>query len=301
MIEFTCPRCKAALETVAPDSVRCLRDGLIFQCVDGIWRFLLLERESHFAPFISDYETVRRFEGRGSRDAAFYRSLPFKDLSGCFPFDWAIRAHSYRALESLLHSHFSQPQLIVDLGAGNGWLSGRLSAQGNKVAAVDLLVNPEDGLGAWRNYTSEFTPVQAEFARLPIHYSTASIAIFNASFHYSENYEETLAEALRVLKPGGWIVVMDSPVYHDPESGRQMVSERKAQFLNRYHFASDSLQSENYITYDRMNELGEKLGIRWRHIRPFYGIRWAIRPWLARLRRHREPAEFGLWVGESRQ
>jgi len=106
-----------------------------------------------------------------------------------------------------------------------------------------------------------------------------------------------LTEALRVLSLEGKIIIMDSPVYHSAESGEQMVAERKAAFLSRYGFASDSLKSENYLTYRRMDELGKTLGIAWQHIRPFYGVRWAARPLWARLRGRREPAEFGLWVG----
>jgi hypothetical protein len=32
-------------------------------------------------------------------------------------------------------------------------------------------------------------------------------------------------------------------------------------------------------------------------VRPDYGLRWAIRPWMARLRRRREPASFRVIVG----
>jgi SAM-dependent methyltransferase len=301
-MSFICPRCKTALN-VSTDEARCSKDGLVFQRVDGIWRFLLPERESHYERFIADYEAVRRFEGRGSPSAEYYRALPFKDLSGAFTSDWKIRAASFERLtltgrfaESLLHSS----ETILDLGAGNGWLSNRLSALGHQVYAVDLLVNPQDGLGAWTQYENLFTPVQAEFMRLPFPDKSVSLVIYNASFHYSENYEETLSEALCVLAPNGRVIVMDSPVYHSAESGQQMIAERKSNFLVRYGFASDSLQSENYFTYARMSELGERLGIRWQHIRPFYGIRWTIRPWLAHLRGLREPAEFGLWVGIPR-
>ncbi len=295
MNSFICPRCKTKLNILS-DEARCPQDGLLFRCVDGIWRFLLPERESHYARFIADYESIRRFEKRGSPDVNYYRALPFKDLSRNFTADWKIRAVSYKSLKSLL----STPQNILDMGTGNGWLSNRLSALGHHLFAVDLLINPEDGLGAWKNYENSFTPIQAEFICLPIPDQTVSTVIYNASFHYSENYEQTLTEALRVLSPGGQIIVMDSPVYHSAESGAQMVTERKTNFLLRYGFASDSIQSENYFTYKRMKELGEKLGIRWKHIRPYYGIKWMLRPWIAYLRGSREPAEFGLWVGNPK-
>ncbi len=296
MMPFACPHCRSGLDQNGPDELHCPQDGLTFRCMDGIWRFLLPEREAHFSRFISDYESVRRLEGRGSADASYYRALPFKDLSGRFSADWAIRSRSFRLLEYLLPPARAR-ELILDMGAGNGWLSNQLAARGYQVASVDLLVNPEDGLGGWKYYEHEFTPIQAEFTRLPFLAGSASLVVFNAAFHYSENYEETLSESLRVLSSTGRIVIMDSPVYHNAKSGQQMVTERQAQFLTHYGFASDALRSENYITYSRMRELGEKLNIKWRHNRPFYSLRWTIRPWLARLRGKREPAEFGLWVG----
>lgn len=292
-MKLICPRCKGELRLEAPDQLRCEKEALDFRQVDGVWRFLLSERESHYARFITDYETVRRFEGRFSAEASYYRALPFHDLSRRFSADWKIRAASFRALVKILPAKST----ILDLGAGNGWLSNRLALAGHEVYAVDLLVNAEDGLGAWKNYESLFTPIQAEFTNLPFPNDSVEVTIFNASLHYSENYEQTLAEALRVLQPNGLLVVMDSPVYKDEDSGKKMLAERKANFLAQYGFASDSIQSEGFLTYDRMRALGQSLGIRWSHVVPFYGLGWALRPLVSRLRGKREPAQFGLWLG----
>jgi len=292
-MKFICPRCQNDLQEISEHEVFCPTDGLTFKQMDGIWRFLLPERESHYARFISDYETVRRFEERGSPDSVYYRALPFQDLSGKFSADWKIRAASFRVLQKTLTAEST----VLDLGAGNGWLSNRLSLDGHTVSAVDLVVNPEDGLGAWLHYESQFARVQSEFIHLPFPDSSVSSVIFNASFHYSENYEQALAEALRVLQTVGQIIIMDSPVYHDSVSGEQMLAERKIGFISRYGFASDAIKSEGYLTFQRMKMLANKFELTWSHIRPFYGIRWAVRPWLARLRGAREPAEFGLWVG----
>jgi ubiquinone/menaquinone biosynthesis C-methylase UbiE len=295
-MNFICPHCHAALQKISDHELHCTADSLSFQKVNGIWKFLLPEREPHYARFIKDYEKIRSLEGRQSQDSNYYRSLPFQDLSGRFSADWKIRAVSYRLLENLV-----QPGMkVIDLGAGNGWLSNRLTARGCEVYAVDLLLNAEDGLGAWTYYENQFTPVQAEFSRLPFADGSSSLVIFNASFHYAEDYQEILREALRVIEPSGKIIIMDSPVYHHGESGEKMVNERKAAFLSQYGFASDTLHSKNYITYQQMEQIGGNMRISWKHLRPFYGIRWALRPWFARLRGRREPAEFGLWVGSRR-
>ncbi|HLO13748.1 MAG TPA: methyltransferase domain-containing protein, partial [Anaerolineales bacterium] len=144
-----------------------------------------------------------------------------------------------------------------------------------------------------------YTPVQAEFNHLPIMDRFADAVIFNASLHYSEDYVQTLKEALRVLSPQGVIVIMDSPIYRRDASGEKMVEEREAQFKEKYGFASDNLQSENYLTYARLKELARELNIKWKIITPFYGLRWMLRPLLAGLLRRREPAKFHLIVGRK--
>ncbi len=302
---FVCPRCRTPLERSTPDRVVCPQDGLEFRNMDGIWRFLLPESEAHYARFLANQEAVRRAEGRSRRSADDYRALPFKDLSGCHQADWRIRARSFNVLTKSVLTRLQVPLgrslKIVDLGAGNGWLSNRLSAQGDRVIAVDLLVDAEEGLGAWKFYEHTFTPVQAEFNRLPLMDCFADAVIFNASFHYSENDVETLKEALRVLSPEGLVVILDSPVYRRGASGEKMVQEREEQFKQRYGFASDNLQSENYLTYARLKELARELSLRWKFITPFYGLRWMFRPLLAKVRGRREPAKFHLLVGRKNQ
>jgi len=263
--------------------------------VDGIWRFLLPEREEQYARFIRDYEAVRRFEGRGSADESYYRTLPYHTTS-----DWKIRAASFNAFvnQVIVPIERTGKRLrILDMGAGNGWLSNRLASRGHAVAAIDLTINDFDGLGCYRFYGSTFMPVQAEFDYLPFPDQLFDIILFNASLHYSVNYEQTLHEALRALGVDGKLVVLDSPVYRDAGSGSSMVREREEQFTQRYGFPSNHLQSENYLTYSRLQEIESKLNLEWKFITPFYNLKWILRPITARLLRHREPAKFHVIVG----
>src|ERR1041384_5160963 len=130
---FLCPRCRNPLRRSAPDRVTCPKDGLEFWNIDGIWRFLLPESQAHYSRFMADYESIRRAEGRRGDSANYYRSLPFKDLSGKHKADWAIRARSFDVLVKKVLAHYQDPLerslKILDLGAGNGWLSNRLAAQ----------------------------------------------------------------------------------------------------------------------------------------------------------------------------
>jgi SAM-dependent methyltransferase len=299
--QFACPICRTLLVSLTANILHCPVDGSIFDCRDGIWRFLPPDRQVYYEQFMREYQTVRQAEGRGSTDAGYYRSLPFVDLTGQFSADWQIRARSFRTFLSdvlqPMERTLQRPLRVIDLGAGNGWLSYRLAQRSHYVAAVDLIDNPFDGLGAHVYYDAAFTPVQAEFDRLPLTDSYIDLAILNASLHYATRYETTLGEALRVLQPAGQIVILDSPLYRSAGSGAEMVREREAAFTQKVGFPSDALPSENYLTDQRLSDLSVTLRLRWQFIQPVYGWRWALRPLKARLLRRREPARFVIIVG----
>jgi ubiquinone/menaquinone biosynthesis C-methylase UbiE/uncharacterized protein YbaR (Trm112 family) len=298
---LACPRCRGELQLINSDSAVCEADDLRFERLDGIWRFVLPDRRAYFDQFIRDYEAVRRGEERGADSAAYYRALPYHDLSGKRSADWRIRAASYRAFSKqvlgVMGAQNAQPLTILDLGAGNCWLSYRMARLGHMVGAVDLTTNEFDGLACHRFYDADFTPIEAEFDHLPILDRSIDLIVFNASLHYSENYEATLSESLRALKQGGRLVIIDSPIYHRPDSGRQMVAERESEFIQRFGFPSNALRNENYLTYERLEDLKKKLNLTWKFLTPNYGLRWKLRPIKARLLGKREPASFQIVVG----
>jgi len=102
---------------------------------------------------------------------------------------------------------------VLDIGAGNGWLTNQLASRGHRVAAVDLNDDARDGLGAAVNYSSAVERYQAEFNYLPFSDAQFDRVIFNASLHYASSLAATLAEARRMLAPRGAIIVLDSPFY----------------------------------------------------------------------------------------
>ena len=301
-LSWRCPACGAALQDDRRGETKSCSSGHRYDRQDGVWNLLSPARQAHYHCFICEYETVRRREGRSSDDFRYYRHLPFRDLNGHFAEEWKVRASSFRHLLRKIVQPLetrSQPLQILDLGAGNGWLSYRLALRGHQLVALDLTVNLFDGLGAFVHYDTAFLPVQAEFDGLPFASDQFDLAVFNASFHYSVNFVTTLRETLRVLKPAAQVVILDSPIYSDLESGRQMVRERERDFTTRFGCPSDALPSEHFLTWERLQELAAQLGLRWRIWRPFYGCKWALRPWKAALLGRRQPARFALLAGRS--
>jgi len=255
------------------------------------------------AQFTREYTTVRRAEGWGSSDGAYYRALPFRDLTGRFPGIWRIRSRSYmtlvdRVLEPL-EAH-SRQMAVIDLGAGCGWLSNRLTLRGHSVMAIDLLMDRFDGLGARRHYDVDIAALVAEYDRLPLPDDQADLVVFNASLHYSTDFAKTLREALRVLRARGTLVILDSPMYVDPTSGQRMVQERQARFLATYGFASDALPSEHFLTPARLDELASELGLAWHTHTPALDWRTRLGRTIGGLRARREPARFPVIVGKRR-
>lgn len=298
---WCCPQCRAPLEATSDGGLRCVAENQTFPTEDGIRCLLGEESRRRVAAFVADYVRVRRGEARGSDDPDYFRALPFRDLSGRHPYEWTIRARSFRALEEMvvepLASGSDGPLRVADLGAGNGWLSNRMSLAGHEVAAVDLNDDPTDGLGACCHYESDFEAVQADFDALPFADGSLDLVVFNGSLHYSTDYRPTLREAVRTLRSGGAVAVLDTPVYRDPGSGAAMVDELRSGFRERFGVQGDALPTRGYLTRDDLARLAGELGLEWRESWPFYGLRWSVRPWLALLRGRREPASFGvIWA-----
>jgi SAM-dependent methyltransferase len=304
-----CPVCTHAIGPLEPSEAcehACGLCGFVLRNCRGIWQALAPEREQYFRQFVHDYQQVRAQEGRGSFSSSYYLSLPYADLTGRNTWQWSIRSISFRYLLRRvlrpIEKSFARPLDILDIGAGNGWLSYRLAQRGHLPVAVDLLENDADGLGAARHYCHSlgwlFPRCRAEMDRLPFGGGQFDLVIFNASLHYSEDYCATIREAARCLRPGGHLLIVDSPFYRREQSGHQMAHERKQQFLRTFGFASDSIASREFLTAAALDEVSDRLRLRWKICKPWYGWKWALRPVKARLLRRREPSKFYIFWTE---
>lgn len=299
-----CPDCSRDLTaldvTEESSSVSCPACRYTLFNREGIWRTLAPDRQERFRQFVEEYQKVRAIEGRGSSNPDFYLNLPYADSTGRNQWQWSIRGRSFRFFEDRILPQVEKVRSrsldVLDLGAGNCWMSYRLALRRHRVVAVDLIDNLEDGLGAAKHYLPHlelpFVRFQAEMDRLPFQNSQFDLTIFNASFHYSEDYHRTLGEALRCLRRPAYVAIIDSPFYEHQESGDQMVKERRAEFARKFGFPSDSLPSREYLTLGTLDELADVFHFSWRVAKPWHGLAWALRPLKAKLRRRREPSKF---------
>jgi len=296
-IKLFCPHCRAGLAALnfdGPATEMPCQCGQIYHWDGAIAHMIPPERRARLQPFLAHYTAVRKREGRMDWTAESWRALPRTAPDHRHAREWRIRAQSYAAFAGLLGRRSAGALVILDLGAGNGWLSQRLSRLGHRPVAVDIHPDDCDGLGAGRHFGATWPAIEAEYDALPLADDFADIAVFNGSLHYSAGLEGTIAEAVRVLRPGGTIVVMDSPIYRDPGSGEQMVAEMGRYFRHDLGLEPPQRSATGYLTWSMLAGLAGAHGAGLRIVRPFYGLRWALRPLLSRMRGSREPAAFAV-------
>jgi SAM-dependent methyltransferase len=190
---------------------------------------------------------------------------------------------------------------VLDVGAGSCWLSARLAERGHAALAVDINLDAVDGLGVCRRISAagyaSVQPVRAEFDALPFAPSSFDLIIFNASLHYSPDILKTVRDTMGLLTAGGMMYILDSPLYRDADSGRSMVRERRESARRHHGVQIAEEHAGNFLTQETVDRLRGTYGVE--VLLPRYGVRWRLRPLLARLLRKREPATFAVIVIRS--
>jgi SAM-dependent methyltransferase len=255
--------------------------------------------------FAQDYAAHRQSEGRGFAGDELF-ALPYL-RSGPLARQWAVRARSFdafmRRLVRPMAKRLGRTLRLLDLGAGNGWLSYRVALDGHCATAVDIRDDRVDGLGAAEPFLQRtggrMRTAVAAFDVIPDLDASFDIAVFNASLHYATDLAAVLQEAARVVRPGGRLVILDSPFYRREADGLAMVAEKAADAPRRFGDRAEALMALPFIeflTRERLAEASAPIGLKWRRTRVTYPLWYELRPLTAKLRGARAPSRFDLWV-----
>lgn len=295
---FACPDCGSALAPAVGDdgALACPACHRAFERRDGVWRFLAPARQQELEPFAQQYRLVRENEGRRQQTGDYYRRLPGVAAHDPHARDWRVRRETYRHLLGHVFAGSRQPSAVLDLGAGSGWLSNRLSSLGHQVVAVDAIEDDADGLGAVRHYDTPIVAVHADFDALPFLPSQFDIVVFNGSLHYSANPRATLSRARAMLSEGGTLVVMDSPMFVADRDGAAMVDDTVRRFARDLGLREVVQPGCGYLTFSSLNAAASTLRLNAAFVPSRGPLLWRVRRHLARLRMGRQPASFGLWM-----
>lgn len=305
LFRLRCPECGGAAFALAGDLL-CPAEGRRIEGRGGLLPLLSERRREELRPFVEAYRRVRRDEGWGG-SPAYYRNLPLRDGSGRHRAIWRIRARSYRLIARTLRSRYDGRSLrILELGAGNGWLSVRLAARGHFVLATDVSSDAEDGLGALARYAppalavDRLTAALAELEELPLDDAQFDVVIAAGSLHYASDLRRAVREAHRVLRPGGLFVVADSPTYDCPEAGRVMVARRRSWHEERYGIDEATDRTTGFLVRVAFTDLLVETGFHVEHRFFFEGTQRALSRVYRRMRHLGAPARFPVFLAERR-
>jgi ArsR family transcriptional regulator len=118
------------------------------------------------------------------------------------------------------------PMVIADLGAGEGTFSQLLARRAKKVIAVDSSEKMvEYGKELARKHgVKNLEYRKGDLEAVPIRDETVDLAFFSQALHHAPHPERAAAEAHRILKPGGRIVVLDL-LRHNQEEARELYAD----------------------------------------------------------------------------
>jgi ubiquinone/menaquinone biosynthesis C-methylase UbiE/biotin operon repressor len=148
----------------------------------------------------------------------------FDELAGKFGRQY-VPGRSWKGVaEALLK--LMPPLVIADLGAGEGTISQLMAQGAKKVIAIDNSekmvefgseLARKHGIG---NLEYRF----GDLENVPIRSGTVDLAFLSQALHHAPHPEKAIAEAWRILKPGGRIEILDLNRHHFEEA-REMYAD----------------------------------------------------------------------------
>jgi ubiquinone/menaquinone biosynthesis C-methylase UbiE/DNA-binding HxlR family transcriptional regulator len=148
----------------------------------------------------------------------------FDEMAGKFGRQY-VPGRSWQGLAETLLT-LLQPLVIADLGAGEGTLALMLARSAKEVIAVDNSEKMvEYGMEQALKYgVGNLHYRKGDLEAVPLEDKSVDVALFSQSLHHAQHPEKAIAEAFRILKPLGRVVVLDL-VRHNFEEAREMYAD----------------------------------------------------------------------------
>jgi ubiquinone/menaquinone biosynthesis C-methylase UbiE/DNA-binding transcriptional ArsR family regulator len=181
---------------------------------------LLARAQKEIPEAVPDRATARRVvKKRQDKMRAFFDSVAGRHGKDYVP------GKSWKAMaEALLR--LMPPQVIADLGAGDGSFSLLLAQSATKVLAVDSSAKMIEFAReqAQRHHVKNVDFRLGDMEELPIDDASVDIVFFSQSLHHGLHPDRAICEAARVLKPGGRIAILDL-AKHRFEEAREIYAD----------------------------------------------------------------------------
>ncbi len=186
----------------------------------GVLGELLTQARAEIAEAKHDQAAVKRvLKKRQDKTRAF-----FDDVAGRFGRSY-VPGKSWKSVaEALLK--LMPPMVIADLGAGEGAFSLLLAQRAKRVIAVDTSAKMVE-FGRQQAKRQSIKNVDyrlGDMEEVPIEDGSVDLVFFTQSLHHALHPERAVAEAWRILKPGGRIAILDL-TKHRFEEARELYAD----------------------------------------------------------------------------
>jgi ubiquinone/menaquinone biosynthesis C-methylase UbiE len=148
----------------------------------------------------------------------------FDEMAGKFGRQY-VPGRSWKGLAEVL-LRLMPRMAIADLGAGEGTFSQLLAQRAETVIAVDNAEKMVEygQMMAAKNGVANLEYRLGDLEELPIPSESVDLAFFSQALHHAQHPEKAMAEAYRILRPGGRVAVLDL-VKHNFEQAREMYAD----------------------------------------------------------------------------
>jgi len=206
-----CPVCAGRLSG-QESALRCRGCAALYPVEDGIPR-LLDERLPGIAAKrreIEGWAALAKAQGWYEPDDEVDEHLPYlcRDL-GWDDKTWRATEHSF----TLLLRRCARPGMrVLEVGAAKCWAAQHLLPLGCEYAAVDILADPNIGLGRGAFYerrAGPFLRVQADGERLPFASGAFDLVYCVAALHHALDLRAMVREMARVTRRGGHVCALN--------------------------------------------------------------------------------------------
>jgi SAM-dependent methyltransferase len=107
--------------------------------------------------------------------------------------------------------HLLPPLDVADIGCGEGYLAVEMAAWARSVTGIDRsddVLERAKTLGTKRRVTN-VTWKKGDLVRLPLRDASVDVTLLSQSLHHASDPERAIAEASRVLRPGGRVLLLE--------------------------------------------------------------------------------------------
>ena len=147
------------------------------------------------------------------------------------------------------------PSDVADIACGEGYLSVECAHWARRVTAIDRsgdVLKRAKSL-AERRGVKNITWKRGDMEKLPIPDASVDMALLSQALHHAPHPDKAAAEAARVLRPGGRVLVLDLR-RHDQDWVRERVGDRWLGFTDA--------ELEQFLTAAGLDEVRVRVGAR---------------------------------------